>query len=191
MSHNIIVIGPHDKNKYPKHYTVINTTSHNTSDWQIQLSPFLLGPVDLYDGIISVNMENGWQFSKCYSEYGTLEDQEPGSSYWTWAYRGWNDKKAHRYPMGRERKPLYVWWEGRKLGYIEARKKIYIPLYAHAVVKTEAFRILQQLHNEKDIALFDFDGYMSPLFEKSFEEISNDPIRKMGHAFILKFLLEN
>jgi hypothetical protein len=191
MSHNIIVIGPHDKNRYPKHYTVINTTSHNTYDWQIQLSPFILGPVDLYDNIISVNMENGWQFSKCYSEYGSLQDENPTLAYQSWAYRGWNDIKAHRYPLGRDRKPLYAWWKGEKLGYIEARKKIYIPLYIQAVLKREAFIKLKQLHKERDLALFDYDGYMSPLFEKSMEEIINDSSKPMGHAFILKGLLEN
>lgn len=191
MSHNIIVIGPHDKNKYPKHYTVINTTSHNTSDWQIQLSPFILGPVDLYDDIISVNMENGWQFSKCYLEYGSLQNDKPTEAYWSWAYHGWNDKRAHRYPMGKKVKPLYAWWEGEKLGYIEARKKIYIPLYTQAVVKTEAFKRLQQLHKEANLALWDYDGYqIDMLFTKTMEQVINDPTRPMGHAFVLKMLLE-
>lgn len=191
MSHNIIVIGPHDKGKFPKDFTVINTISHNTSDWQIQLSPFVLGPVDLYNNIIAVRMENGWQFSKCYSEYGSLQDREPTARYMIWAYHGWNDLKAHRYPLGRDRKPLYAWWEGRKLGYIEARKIIYIPLYSKAVVKTEAFKMLQQLHKEVDLALWDYDGYqIDMLFSKTLEDVINDPTKKMGHAFILKMLLE-
>jgi hypothetical protein len=134
-------------------------------------------------------MENGWQFSKVYVDHST--GGLPNEAYWKWAYSGWNDIKAHRYPMGKQIKPLYAWWAGERLGYIEARKKIYIPLYSKAVVKTEAFRMLQQLHKERDIALWDYDGYqIDQLFSKTMEEVINDPTRKMGHAFVLKMLLE-
>jgi len=37
---------------------------------------------------------------------------------------------------------------------------------------------------KRDIALWDFDGYNSP--GKTYEEIINDPTKKMGHAFVLR-----
>jgi hypothetical protein len=35
--------------------------------------------------------------------------------------------------MGRGAKPEYSLWDGERLDYIEARKRIYAPLYARAV----------------------------------------------------------
>jgi len=42
----------------------INTTS--SAGWSRDLSPFIIGPCDLYGGHVFQNMENGWQFSKVY-----------------------------------------------------------------------------------------------------------------------------
>lgn len=40
---------------------VVNTTSRS-NNWSAGLSPFHLGPIQLYNGFISNNMENGWQY---------------------------------------------------------------------------------------------------------------------------------
>ena len=86
---------------------------------------------------------------------------------------------------------MYSWWDGDKLDYIEARKRIYIPLYAEAVKKSEAFKNLKTMHDTgEDLFLQDFDGYNFRALDLSFEEVINDPRRKMGHAFVLAMLLE-
>lgn len=38
---------------------IINTTSRS-KNWSRELSPFVLGPVDLYAGLIAKNVENAW-----------------------------------------------------------------------------------------------------------------------------------
>jgi hypothetical protein len=48
--------------------------------------------------------------------------------------------------QGRGAKPLYSLWDGEKLGYIDARKRIYAPLYASAVVHADAFLELERLY---------------------------------------------
>ncbi len=183
----IHIIGPNYK--MPEGKTVINTTSRS-DNWSRALSPFFCGPVNLYGDYKSVNVENAWQFCKVY-EYYLEEDNAVGERYFKWANDGWCDTKAHRYPMGREAKPLYSYWDGEKLTYVEARKKIYIPLYAEAVQKTYAFDKLKKMHEEgQDLYLWDFDGYDHKAAEMTYDQVINDPDKKMGHAFVIGMLLE-
>ena len=153
------------------------------------MSPFFLGPVELYDGYVAKNVENGWQFSKVYEE--DADGDKPGSSYWTWAQWGWMQDYAYRYPKGKGAKPLFAWWGGEKLDYIEARKKIYCPLYAKAVERTPAFRKLKELHEAGSVMLFDFDCYDHLALGMNYEDVLNSEDKKMGHAFVLSMLLED
>jgi hypothetical protein len=38
--------------------------------------------------------------------------------------------------------------------------------------------------------LWDFDGYDYQAFGLTFDQVINDPVRKMGHAFVIAMLLE-
>lgn len=71
-------------------------------------------------------MENAWQYAKVYKQH--THNGAPTSDYWDWARAGWSNPSAVRFPMGRGAKPEYSLWDGQRLGYIEARKKIYAPL---------------------------------------------------------------
>lgn len=98
--------------------------------------------------------------------------------------------EGFRYPMGRGARPLYSWWDGKKLGYIEARKRIYVPLYAEAVVRTSGWKRLSALYDtEPLLVLRDFDGYDHAPLGMSLQNVLRDPTRKMGHAFVLAMLL--
>ena len=168
---------------------LINTTSRAT-DWGKGFSPFTLGPVALYDDYVAKNVENAWQFSKVYPEH-VNEKQEPTKAYFDWAKKGWEDSYAHRYPMGKGKAPLFSYWKGEKLDYIAARKRIYAPLYAKAVVNTPAFYRLLTMYEEGDeFALVDFDGYDYLSLGMTLKEVIDEPKRKMGHAFVLAMLLE-
>jgi hypothetical protein len=184
----IYVIGPNHPEP-PQGATVINTTSRST-DWSRGLSPFYAGPVDLYDGYRSLNVENAWQYSKVY-EYYTDDQGNPDERYFNWAQDGWRSIRAQRYPMGKGVKPLYSYWAGEHLEYIEARKRIYIPLYSSAVQKTFAFKNLKKMHAAgKTLYLWDFDGYNHKALGLSYEHIINDPNKSLGHAFVIAMLLE-
>lgn len=169
---------------------VVDTTSA-ADDWRRDLSPFFLGPCQLYGGHVSQNMENAWQFAKVYAQH--IKDGEPTQDYWDWAIKGWGDQKAHRYPMGRGAAPEYSLWDGRKLGYVEARKVIYGPLYAEAVQQTQGWQHLVYLYNTcQELYLRDWDGWsMQKHNMATLSDVLNNPNRKMGHAFVLKMLLEN
>lgn len=175
--------------KVPAGAIEINTTSRS-DNWSRSLSPFFLGPIDLYGGYTSQNMENAWQYAKVY-EYYLEDDGTVGERYFKWAQDGWNKQRADRYPMGRDAKPLYSYWDGEKLTYVEARKKIYIPLYSQLVRKTFAFDKLKKMHEAgDDLYLWDFDGYDHKAHNLTFDQVINDPNRKMGHAFVIAMLLD-
>jgi hypothetical protein len=178
------VIGGRDKYKGE----VINTTSKSTN-WSRGLSPFYLGNIELYNGYKAQNVENAWQFSKVYKDH-VDNNENPTPAYFDWAKKGWESKWAFRYPMGKGAIPLYSMWGEEKLDYIEARKQIYLPIYAKAVVKSEAYKILKRTYEQNgEVTLWDFDGYDYLSLGMSLEEVLNEPKRKMGHAFVLAMLL--
>jgi len=177
----------------PQDAVSINTTSRSTN-WTRGLSPFVVGPVDLLNGFTSVNFENAWQFSKVYKQH-VGEDGDPTDEYWEWAKKGWGDSWAHRYPMGRGAIPEYSYWVGEKLGYIDARKRIYIPVYSTAVQKTDAFKHLLKVSEQaaevgKDLYIRDFDGYDLKKIGMTYDDVINCESRKMGHGFIIAMLLD-
>jgi hypothetical protein len=167
----------------------INTTSRSDS-WTRGLSPFFLGPCPLYDGHVARNVENAWQFAKLYPSHAS-PDGTPTEEYWKWARKGWADDYARRYPMGRGAIPLHSWWKGEKLSYIEARKQIYIPVYARALLQSQAWKTLKGVYAVLgEITLADFDGYDHRQEGMDWGEVMNRPDKKMGHAFVIGMLLE-
>lgn len=168
---------------------IINPTSRS-DDWSRALSPFILGPVKMYRPFTCFNVENGWQYTKLYPEHAD-KNGDPTDAYWEWAKKGWSSSQPHRYPMGKGRKPLCSVWMGKKLDYIEARKRIYIPLYAKAARRTWAWEHLQELHaSSRSITLLDFDAYDHIREGLTYEDVMNNPNRKMGHSFVLAMMLD-
>lgn len=167
----------------------INTTSRSKT-WSIGLSPFYLGPIELYDGSIGQNFENIWQFSKAYQCF-VNEDGSIKPEYWKWRRAGFNQIKAERYPMGKGAVPLFSFWDDKRLSYVDARKQIYIPLYKEAVEKTKAYARLKEEYDKYDnLLLWDFDGYDRKRLGMSFDDVINCETRKMGHALVLEMMLE-
>jgi len=186
--HPIRVIGPRELEEARRAgENIVSTVSAAEQDWQRELSPFHLGPVELYDGHRARCMENGWQFAKVYACHAD-EEGKPLPAYWEWAQAGWA-KPAQRYPMGKGAKPMYSLWDGEHLGYLEARARVYWPLYRDAVRNTAGFARLQELHAKGPLSLFDFDGYDAQARCLSIKDVSLYVPRPMGHAFVLKAML--
>ena len=170
----------------PKDYApdeVINTTS-SSNTWSKGLSPFFLKPFN----INAYNIENVWQYSKVYKEH--VENGEPTNEYFVWRKKGFDTYRAVRYPMGKGAIQEYSLWKGEKLNYIDARKKIYYPIYSQSVIRSEAYEKLYDIYiSEREVHLWDFDGY--DYRHTNLKEVLNNPKRKMGHAFVLAALLRN
>ncbi len=172
----------------------IDTTS-KSGIWS-DLSPFKLGPCKVDSYPPALLMENAWQFSKLYRCHAeVLGVNHPSGKLFVhtmehiqWRLKGFADPIPRRYPMGKGAKPLCSLWHGEHLGYIDARKRIYVPLYAKAVVKTEGFRRLRRMYKNRGLlVLRDYDGYDHG--EDSLTDVLHNQKKKMGHAFVLKMLL--
>lgn len=184
----IQIVGPREIRALDRREILCVDTTAKTG-WSAGLSPFVLGPCALYGGRTASVMENAYQFSKVYPDHLDA-DGNPGAAYWAWAEEGWRDPVAHRYPRGKGAKPAYAWWDGQKLGYLEARLQIYFTLYRDAVAGGAAFRRLQTAAREHDaIALFDFDGFDHDAAGMSLAEAFLVDRRPVGHAFVLKAML--
>jgi hypothetical protein len=189
MSAKIHVVGMFTDTKQFDKAVIVNTTSAADKDWQTDLSPFYLGPCNLYGDHKARRMENAWQYTKLYACLAR-PDGSPSEDYWRWAKVGWEDSIARRYPMGKGAKPQCAIWEGERLGYIDARKRIYAPLYAEAVTRTKGWQHLKEIYeNEKVLVLRDYDGYEYDKKGMTLSQVLNLPSKKMGHAFVLAMLL--
>jgi hypothetical protein len=182
----IHVLGPKD----PPHKDAILTVSRSTT-WSKGLSPFMLGPISCYDGLSAKNMENAWQFAKLYAPHADSEGK-PTDLYFQWRDYGWALDRAIRYPAGKGAKALCHIWGGKRYNYVKARYAIYIPCYAKAVVRSEAFATLKDLYQKRgELWLWDFDGYDHLSMNRSYREVFDDPNKKAGHAFVIAMLLQN
>ena len=170
----------------------VNTTSTG-DDAERTLSPFRLGPCQLYGSYKARRMENAWQFSKVYSQH--VENGRPTAEYFEWAEQGWASQAAQRHPMGKEMngKEAFHWWDGQPVDKVQARKRIYVPLYAERVIEQQFFKDLKGIweenrkHQEFTLYLMDFDAYEYGTM--SFSQVLNNPKSSMGHGFVVAMLL--
>ena len=184
----VTVIGPPNPSASINN-DIIDTTSRSCNFGR-ELSPFFLGPVELYSGHVAKNVENAWQFNKTYACH-VDGNGDPTDEWWKWAKAGWDNPRAIRYPMGKGAKPLYHYWNGEKLGYIEARARIYCPLYSSAVEKTQAWSRLKKIYKEKkEIKLWSFDSYDHRALGMNYAQVLTSQ-KSMGHGFVLACMLEN
>ncbi len=165
----------------------IDTTA-NSGEFR-DLSPFVLGPIEVPSVGRSENFENLWQYSKVYSIH-VDSSGELTTEWFDWRAKGFAHKYAHRYPMGKGSIPLYSWWKGEKLGYVDARKKIYASIYAEYVRNTNSFATLKQLYLDSAVLILrDYDAYDHIALGMSLVNVINNPNRKCGHAFVLAMML--
>lgn len=178
-------------------YKILDVTSHNHVERVAKdLSPLWIDGGVSSDGERCYRFENLWQYTKVYKEHVDV-DGNPNDLYWKWRAIGFNNSgKGVRFPFGKPRKPEYAYWmingEWHKLGYLDARKIIYIPEYAKLVTQTNFYKELKEYYDnnpEVKIALLDFDAYNNEKMSMSMVDVYND-YRKAGHAFVIKMLLQ-
>jgi hypothetical protein len=175
----------------PEDACVVDTTL-NSGKFE-NLSPFILSAPP------AKRFENLWQYSKVYKGQTTLTDSDsldiiPSANWYSWREKGFNDPIAHRYPMGKGAIPLFSYWNGKHLDYIQARKQIYIPEYIKNVSITNDFKLLASLYYSiseanRDLILLDYDAYDHQALRMTLKDVVNNPNRKCGHAFVLLSLL--
>ncbi len=181
----------HDLTKFGDDAIVIDCTS-NSQSFAKWLSPFYVGPCELYDGYIAHSVENGYQFSKLYFQHADTNGY-PTNAYFEWAIKGWNTKHPIKFPMGAWNKPLHYWWNGRILNRVEAKRLIFAHLYKEAVVKISEYKELQDIYyanKDKNIILLDYEGFDHRFLDLSYDQVLDHPDFSIGQCFILCMLLE-
>lgn len=180
------------------------------------LSPFFLGPVEVTeDGVRkrALNLENLWQVGKVWkgeterdlpaAAVAATQDGEarrrevaaahglaaadfaPNADWWARRARYWADPKAHRHV--RRGRPLYAWWQGEPLGYVEARGKVYCPAYERLARATAAYAALEALvASGQSVLLVGYDGYR---LERPLADYFADPGKIFGHELVLAAML--
>jgi len=74
---------------------------------------------------------------------------------------------------------------------VQARKRIYVPLYLRAVSSSDSWKRLKDEHAaNEDLVLWDFDAYDHRALGMTYQDVLNSAARKMGHAFVLAMMLE-
>jgi len=92
----------------------------------------------------------------------------PTPEYWKWREAGMNNPYPVRAPVGWAHLKTCAYAlekdcppseENPKLGYIEARKRIYLPIYLKAVIHEPKFHeLLQRWRNGENLLIIDVDG---------------------------------
>ena len=172
---------------------VINLTSRNPDkEFARQVSPFYVGPLTGPDGATAANLEVFWQIGKVFGHHDN--HGQPNEEYF--AYRekmygakpGEIPKPVMRHPykeFGYTPDDMLYWAyynpdkkEYKRLSYLEARKKVYVPEYAKLVANSDAMKYTKDLVDQgKKIALLDFDG---------FNYYNEDAMKIRYRAYVLK-----
>lgn len=235
---NSVYTNQFDENDNPSDYIFVDVTSRN-ADVRKDLSPFFIGPCTSSYGVEFKLFENLWQFSKVYEGNAVFNKMltkkssvevpfvasdangDPTQEWFDICTFGSQSDIAYRRPF--TGKPLYHYYKNangqtERLGYVESRKKVYIPEYAKLVYDTPTFKKLKELaDNGKKIALVDFDAYnyynpkamekiyaaalkkygslpytLSDLLNiKTVKDVVNFAGLPAGHGFVIKMLLQD
>lgn len=153
-------------------YVIINVTSASHEEWHKKFSPFYPHgniPVPGLDDRMSASVEGIWQGLKVFErqgvDYGKFE---------TKSLRG--IKRGQSKVRGRV---LGHQYGENLLGYVEARKKIYLPAYNYVLTKylqEELDRLQEIIESGKNIAFLDFDT------NEDIEDVS----KPLSHASLIK-----
>lgn len=124
-------------------------------------------------------------------EKHTNEDGNINDEWWEWAKNGFECRGAVRYPKGKRAIPEFAYWDGERLSYTEARRKIYIPKYKEAMANVPEFQRLKKMYEELDkLFLWDYDGYNHKRLGMTYDDVLDHEERSFGHSFVIAMLLE-
>ena len=177
-------------------------------------------------------LENIWQFAKVYPEVkaqripvsrwkpngAVMWEHTAGKhlvenvltpEYFEWREKGMNNQYAVRYPVGfhDRHKCVFSWWNGERLDYIQARKKIYCGEYKRLIQNDPAFlRLKERLDSGENLQIAEVDGpdhtLTFPPYDRlgptekgltmdyeTTEILLNDTRKPFGHGYTIAALL--
>jgi hypothetical protein len=193
-------------------YMKIGAYSNGSRPWK-ELSPFLLGPIEvidpvvpneyypngIYPGYVKLNdgkqkaivkrFENYWQGSKIYNV--DMQDDHISKSFYIRRGKMYELDKGKRRALPKAKGyPVAGMYNGDVMGYVESRKKIYCPIYAELARKTQAYKDLYKLIVEgQNVLIVGPDGQDIPINLETMKDAVNDPNYIFGHELVLCCLM--
>ena len=150
-------------------------------------SPMTMWPYEDPDEGKFPNFEAYWQSLKVIENV----PHEPAKKWWKSI-----DKPKRRHPkMGKNRvlHAKHARFPGQELGYVESRKKVYVPDYYERIKNNAHLRTLREKHREQCVVVYDFDGPRDADGAPAIEEVTvemlkrriNDERFPFGHGYVV------
>jgi len=183
-----------DKEIINKDVYCVDISSTSNEEWSHLLCPCFIGPIDIYPlddkfYFTSLNLENAWKYLGVAKKF-IDENKNPTNEYMQWAFNGWIKEQNNN----ESTEPIYYLWKGQYIGNIEARFKIFAPLYVDAVLKYayKSFVVLKEIYNKYgSLIIYDGYNYYNINSEIDFENILYDSKQKFNYIHILAMMLTN
>ena len=173
---------------YIEKLNVLNVTSAQGKD---NLNRLAFSPMTPVEG----GYKGFWNFESYYQSGKVFEGipEDKVKNFWK------NCKEAkRRYPNSKGKKVLYTTFygdlEGQKLGYVETRKKVYIPEYFSLIENKERLQYWKEKYEKgENIIIYDFDGPRKKdgdvecleFDEKLFNEKLEYTKHPFGHGYVV------
>jgi len=171
----IKIIGPGSR----REPTVIDV-SVRARGWANGLAPSHCGPVALYGGHSSSNVENAYQFCKVLPEF--IKEGSVLPAYFKWAKKGWSYKRLAKVEGGE-----FILWDGKRYSAVEARTQVYIPLYRDTVKNSRAWAALKTAYAQNpNLVLWDSAVKAD---NRTVRQAIEDIDSPLSHGYILAMML--
>jgi hypothetical protein len=163
----------------------LDVTSHSKDPLGKQFSPFVLGEVQVENGLWAYTLESAWQYSKVFPEHLDAEGN-PSDEWFEWRESGLANQNPVHFPMGRGAKHEYFYVDGEKFDAVEARDKLFVPWYLDLAKETEAWHWLESEYRAgKRILMRDFRSIDNIDQRLTFDDCLNDPHVRLCHGYII------
>ncbi|MDR9837015.1 MULTISPECIES: hypothetical protein [Herbaspirillum] len=164
--------------------------SRQSKQWGSQLHPDNLQPARAISGIRARSLTNLWQYSQVYPAFFDQNELMPIPEYFNWARQGFIAAKPDPAPCGKGALPLLTWWSDTAHSPRYAWRNIYIPEYADAAVRTEAFTQLQMASRARPIVIKTDRAFYCEDGELRIEELLEKDLLR-DHGLVLAAMLQH
>jgi len=173
------------------HRVNVTSAQSKTSAYRLAFSPMTEIPGG-YKGYFC--FENYWQSGKRYAGHDEKE-VEKMDAWWRKQEKG-----KRRYPRGKGLRVTHAEFPGvpGELGYVESRKKVYVPEYYEMVRENDVLgSLVDRLARGDDIVVYDFDGPRTRGGDVTCEEVTLELLQEkiedvrhpFGHGYIIAGIL--
>lgn len=167
------------------------------------LSPMALGPIVDKQNNEAKLFENYWQSSKMWPTAGHCLPGsgacEPSPAWYRFRARGFALDKGKRRPLPKKQYGFaqYARYNDEPMGYVESRKRIYVPLYYFLIKDLPVIGALREsLSRGEKIMIVDNDGPSRaqypegmPMTVENWRKMIDDPSLPFGHGYVVAGIL--